>query len=99
VAQTNETEVKGSVSFFESLKQALGPKRPPAGRQGPPGPERLTQREHELFLLLLQGYTLKYCAEQMGIRYSTANTYQNAVYKKLGVKNRAALIITYKDTV
>ncbi len=57
----------------------------------------LTQREYEAFCILVEGYTLKYCAEKMGIKFSTANTYQNAIYKKLAVKNRANLIIEYKD--
>ena len=59
----------------------------------------LTAREYETFLLLLNGYTLKFCAEKMGIKYSTANTYQNAIYKKLGVTTRAKLIINYKDMI
>ena len=57
----------------------------------------LTAREYEAFLILVEGYTLKFCAEKMGVKYSTANTYQNAIYKKLGVNSRAKLIIEYKD--
>lgn len=55
----------------------------------------LTPREHELYLLLMEGYTLKECAEQMSIKYSTANTHMTGIYKKLGVNSRAKLIINY----
>lgn len=57
----------------------------------------LTQREKSTFLLLLEGYTLKETACRMGIGYSTANTYQTAVYRKLNVNSRAELIINYLD--
>ncbi len=56
----------------------------------------LSERERETFLLLLEGFTLKECAKQMGIKYPTANTYMTAVYKKLHVNTRAELIINYR---
>jgi len=57
--------------------------------------ECLTPRERETCLLLLEGYTLKETASRLGIGYSTANTHQTAIYKKLHVKSRAELIINY----
>ena len=57
----------------------------------------LTPREKETFLLLLEGYTLKETAHLLEIGYSTANTYQTAVYHKLHVNSRAELIINYHD--
>jgi len=59
--------------------------------------EGLTPREKETFLILLGGYSLKEAAEQLNIRYSTVNTYQSAIYKKLKVNSRAELIINYRD--
>lgn len=59
--------------------------------------ESLTPREKETFLILLGGYSLKEAAKQLGIGYSTANTYQTAIYKKLHVKSRAELIINFRD--
>ncbi len=56
----------------------------------------LTPREHDLFLLLLEGYTLKESAQQLSIKYSTANTHMTGIYKKLGVNTRAELIINYR---
>lgn len=57
----------------------------------------LTPREKDTYLLLLEGYTLKETAHQLGIGYSTTNTYQTAVYHKLHVNSRAELIINYHD--
>lgn len=57
----------------------------------------LTQREREVFRLLVEGYTIKETAQSLGIKYSTANTHMTAIYKKLGVNSRAELIIRYRD--
>lgn len=56
----------------------------------------LTPREYDLYLLLLEGYTLKESGKQLAIKYSTANTHMTAIYKKLGVNSRAELIINYR---
>lgn len=58
---------------------------------------RLTPREHELYLLLLEGFTLRESAKQLSIKYSTANTHMTGIYKKLDVKSRAELIINYRN--
>lgn len=55
----------------------------------------LTPREKETFCILLEGYSLKETAKQLGIGYSTANTHQTAIYKKLHVNSRPELIINY----
>lgn len=59
----------------------------------------LTPRERDLFLLLLEGYTLKESAKRLDVKYSTANTHMTGIYKKLDVNSRAELIIRYRDTV
>ena len=56
----------------------------------------LTQREFEMFHLLVEGYTLKECAAQLSIKYSTANTHMTSIYKKLEVNTKAELIIKYR---
>lgn len=58
---------------------------------------QLTPREHDLYLLLLEGFTLKESAKRLGVKYSTANTHMSGIYKKLGVRSRAELIINYRD--
>lgn len=58
---------------------------------------RLTPREHDLYLLLIEGYTLKKSATMLGVKYSTANTHMTCIYRKLEVNSRAELIINYRD--
>ncbi len=60
---------------------------------------KLTPRERELCLFLVEGYTLKESAERLHVKYSTANTHMNGVYRKLGVNSRAELIINYRYLV
>ncbi len=81
----------------------------PAKKEPEPEPEpgdesrqlvnTLTPREQETYHLLLKGYTLRYCAEQLGVKYPTVNTYATAIYKKLGVRSRSELIIRYRDVL
>ncbi len=59
--------------------------------------DSLTPKEYEELYWLLQGHTLKEAAEKMNVKYSTANTHMTNIYKKLGVKTRAELIIQYKS--
>ncbi|NLJ87512.1 MAG: helix-turn-helix transcriptional regulator [Epulopiscium sp.] len=59
--------------------------------------DSLTPREKETFFILLGGYSLKEAAKKLNIRYSTVNTYQTAIYKKLNVNSRAELIINFRD--
>lgn len=59
--------------------------------------QSLTPREKQLLDLLLTGLTLETCARRLGITYATANTHINAIYKKLGVNSRAALILKYAN--
>ncbi|NCB62468.1 MAG: LuxR family transcriptional regulator [Clostridia bacterium] len=84
--------------FWERFKKQFGN---PGGRDGPAAeaqqPLGLTPRERDVFRLLLEGYTLQETADQLGVKYSTANTHMTAIYKKLGVNTRAELIIRYRD--
>lgn len=57
---------------------------------------RLTPREYDVLLLLLEGFTLMETACKLGIAYSTANTHQTAIYRKLKVNSKAELIINFR---
>jgi len=57
----------------------------------------LTPREYQVYLLLLEGFTIKETAKQLKIRYSTANTHVTGIYKKLCINSRAELIINYRN--
>lgn len=53
----------------------------------------LSKREKEVARLLLKGLTLRQIAGEMGLSYPTINTYQNAIYRKLGIASRAELFL------
>ncbi|MDF2616716.1 MAG: Bacterial regulatory protein luxR family [Sedimentibacter sp.] len=58
---------------------------------------KLTPREYQLYLLLLEGYSLRECADRLNVKYPTANTHMTSTYKKLEVNTRAEFIIKYRD--
>lgn len=78
-----KTEVSSELTADETLKKI----------------KLLTPREHDLFLLLLEGYTLKESAKRLSVKYSTANTHMTGIYKKLNINSRAELIIRYRDAI
>lgn len=86
------------MTFWKRLKEQLGNTRdhnaPKAEAKKLPD---LTTREMDVFRLLLEGYTLQETADQLGVKYATVNTHTTAIYKKLGVKSRAELIIRYRN--
>lgn len=86
------------MSFWAQLKKQFGK---PRGHHSPEAeakqPLGLTQREQDVFRLLLEGYTLRETADRLGVKYSTANSHMTAIYKKLGINSRAELIIQYRD--
>lgn len=68
-----------------------------AGHMGiaaPRGP-RLSPREREALRLLLGGGTEKTLAREMGVAASTFHQYVKALYRKLGVSSRAALMARF----
>ncbi len=50
--------------------------------------DTLSRREKEVFRLLAEEKTIGKIAEEIGINFDTAKTYQKRVYKKLGARNR-----------
>lgn len=98
----------GIMTVFDKVRELLNPKGKKTGNREPvkinssleekkKKVAQLTPREYELFLLLIEGYTLKESAKQLSIKYSTANTHMSAIYRKLEVNTRAELIINYRN--
>ena len=56
---------------------------------------RLTQREKEVAVLLLQGMEIKQAAAALGVKYDTANFHIKNLYKKLGISRRAELFARF----
>ena len=92
--QTEKQEEK--TTTVAAIQTRYGKKLSPAPKKKQNWWQADTQRK-ETFFILLGGYSLKETAEQLKIGYSTVNTYQTAIYKKLNVNSRAELIINYRD--
>ncbi len=67
------------------------------GRAQPPSLEdtKLSLREKQVVLLLLQGMTLRQVAPELGLTFSTVSTYSKTIYKKLGINSRAELFLLF----
>ena len=61
--------------------------------------DKLSVREREVFVLLLEGHTLRQIADILNLKYSTINTHHTKLYKKLQVNSRPELIITYREVM
>jgi DNA-binding CsgD family transcriptional regulator len=56
---------------------------------------KLSKRETEVCILLLNGNTMRQIASMLNIAYSTVNTYYTSIYRKLGVKSRTELLVKF----
>ena len=56
----------------------------------------LTEREHEVFTMLLKGMASKEIAYTLKISYPTVNFHTANLYRKLGVQSRSALFAKYR---
>ncbi len=54
--------------------------------------ERLSDREHQVFLLMAAGKTVSEIAEQLSLSVQTISTYRSHILEKLGVENTAQII-------
>ena len=56
--------------------------------------QNLTEREHEVLNLLIEGHPNKQIARQMNLKEITVKVHLQSVYKKLGVNNRTHAVAT-----
>ena len=59
----------------------------------------MTEREHEVFTMLLKGLSLKDIAFTLKISYPTVNFHRGNLYRKLGVSNRGELFAKYGKAI
>lgn len=57
--------------------------------------EQLTEREKNVFELLVQGYTNAQISNQLYLSNGTVKNYVSVIYDKIGTKDRTALILRY----
>ncbi|MBC7253583.1 MAG: response regulator transcription factor [Actinobacteria bacterium] len=68
----------------------LGPEKGERAEEEQPG---LTEREYEVLRLVAKGYSNKTVARELSISLSTVKTHLRHIFQKLGVEDRAQLII------
>jgi DNA-binding NarL/FixJ family response regulator len=59
-------------------------------------PRVLTKREQEIVALVCVGLANKIIARRLGISEGTVKSHLNQIFRKLGVQNRATLIISFR---
>ena len=55
----------------------------------------LSEREKDVFLLMVQGYTNKQIADKLYLSMGTVKNYVSVIYEKTGSRERTALILKY----
>ena len=57
--------------------------------------EKLTEREREVFALVVQGFTNTQIATKLYLSNGTIKNYVSAIYDKIGIRDRTALVLKY----
>lgn len=57
----------------------------------------LTPKEHAVFDVLIEGYTVRETAKKLKVAYRIVSTHIRAVYLKLQVNSQAKLIYKYRN--
>lgn len=63
------------------------------------GSHALTQREREVALLIIRGYSLKAISELLGVAFGTIKVHCKNLYKKLGINSQAELFAIFLDEI
>lgn len=54
--------------------------------------DRLTQREFQVAMYIIQDYTITQIGEMLGLQYTSVNTFRRRIFEKLDVADRRALV-------
>jgi two-component system response regulator FixJ len=82
-------------ALLDAVRRALAESAAGARKTAGPGPdprETLTERELEVFRLLVEGHQNKVVANRLGISVRTAEAHRAHIMSKLGVRNLAELV-------
>ncbi|GGP63579.1 response regulator [Saccharothrix coeruleofusca] len=88
VAARGDTYIDPSITrrLVPRLADVLVPNTPP--RSTAPGVDRLTAREHEVFLLMAAGFSNAEISDQLYVGSQTVKTHVSRVLAKLGLRDR-----------
>lgn len=57
--------------------------------------DSLTNKEYDVFKLLVDGYKMRDIAELLNVKYSTINEHTKNIYNKLNIHSQKDIIIKY----
>ena len=89
------------IAVFRSMNEPRGPQTQPGREAGPhaedrpeamPSESMLAPREQQVLEFLVEGYSYKEIAVQLGLSTGTVSTYVNRIYKKLHVSSRREVV-------
>lgn len=81
----------GGVYISQAVAEQLASGLAPAAQSGPPH-ARLSDREHEVFLALVNGAAVSEIAEHMNVSVKTISTHKSRILEKMGLTGLAELV-------
>jgi len=81
-----------ALAFAADFREAVG-----MNRSSTSVIELLTQREHEILQLIIDGLSNKEIAQRLTITLGTVKWYANQIYSKLGVRSRVQAIVRARE--
>jgi WD40 repeat protein/serine/threonine protein kinase/energy-coupling factor transporter ATP-binding protein EcfA2 len=91
-AKNPENRFADALAFSADFREAIG-----LNRQSTTVIELLTQREHEILSLIIEGLSNKEIAQKLTITHGTVKWYVNQIYEKLGVRSRVQAIVRARE--
>jgi DNA-binding NarL/FixJ family response regulator len=87
-----QTIVSGAIFVPPTLAQAVGQRPAAAPQPGAPDIARLTPRQRDVLGLLVEGRSNKEIARALDLGHGTVKIHLAALFRHLGVRNRAAAV-------
>jgi serine/threonine protein kinase/energy-coupling factor transporter ATP-binding protein EcfA2 len=91
-AKNPEQRYPDALAFAADFREAVGMNRTSTTME-----ELLTQREHEILHLIIEGLSNKEIAQKLTVTVGTVKWYVNQIYSKLGVRSRVQAIVRARE--
>ncbi len=91
-AKNPEQRYPDALAFAADFREAVGMNRTSTTME-----ELLTQREHEILHLIIDGLSNKEIAQKLTVTLGTVKWYVNQIYNKLGVRSRVQAIVRARE--
>jgi serine/threonine protein kinase/WD40 repeat protein/energy-coupling factor transporter ATP-binding protein EcfA2 len=91
-AKDPQNRYPDALAFAADFREAIG-----MNRTSTTMVELLTQREHDILNLIIEGLSNKEIAQRLTVTLSTVKWYVNQIYAKLGVRSRVQAIVRARE--